>query len=54
MDFGRTFGYVFAFTAMQVSVLAEFLCFGTVFDLILFRRQGQGVERFGGVSWGCF
>ena len=36
----------FAFTAMQVNVLAEFLCFGTVFDLIL---QGQG-ERFGGVS----
>ena len=32
----------FAFTAMQVSILAEFLCFGAVFDLILFRPQGQG------------
>ena len=43
----------FAFTAMQVSVLAEFLCFGTVFDLILFRLQGQG-RSFRRVSLGCF
>ena len=34
---------------MQVSVLAEFLCFGEVFDLILSRLQAQG-----GVSLGCF
>ena len=27
---------------MQVSVLAEFLCFGTVLDFILCRRQGPG------------
>ena len=34
--------WTFCFTAMQVSVLAELLCFGMVFDLILFRLQGQG------------
>ena len=51
VDFGRNFGYV---PAMQVGILAEFLCFGTVFDLILFRLQGQRGERFGGVSLGCF
>ena len=38
---------------MQVSVLADFLCFGAVFDLILFRLHGQG-ERFGGVSLAVF
>ena len=47
-EFWVDFWLRFAFTAMQVCVSAEFLCFGTVFDLILFRLQGHG-ERFGGV-----
>ena len=38
----------FAFTAMEVSILVEFLCFGTVFEPL-----GPGRERFGGVSVGC-
>ena len=54
VDFGDLWLRFFAFTAMQVGVLAEFLCFRAVFDLILSRLQGQGRERFGGVSLGCF
>ena len=50
MGFGRTFGYVLPLTTMQVRILAEFLCFGLVFDLIPSRLQGQG----GAVSLGCF
>ena len=52
--FWEDFWLRFAFIAMQVSVLAEFLCFRTVFDLILFRLQGQGVERFGVYLWCVF
>ena len=40
--FGKDFWLRFAFTAMQVSVLAGLLCYGTVLDLILSRLQGQG------------
>ena len=47
--FWEDFSLRFAFTAMQVSVLAGFLCLWAVFDLILFRLQGQG-----GISEGIF
>ena len=47
------FSLRFAFTAMQVSVLAEFLCFGAVFDLILLRLRARG-KAFRRVSLGCF
>ena len=44
----------FAFTAMQVCVLAEFLCFGAVFDLVLFRLQGQGESVLEVYLWVVF
>ena len=44
----------FAFTAMQVCVLAMFLCFGPVFDLILFRLQGQGESVLEVYLWVVF
>ena len=31
---------------MQVSILAEFLCFGTVFDLIQFCFEGSVSEMY--------
>ena len=40
--FWKCFRLRFAFTAMPVSVLVEFLWFGAVFDLFLFRLQDQG------------
>ena len=43
----------FAFTAMQVSALADFLCFRTVLDLILSRLQGQ-VGAFRRCIFGLF
>ena len=43
-----------AFTAMQVCVLAEFLCFETVFDLILFRLPGKGGGVLEGYLWVVF
>ena len=41
----------FAFTAMQVCILAEFLCFGTVFDLVLFRLQERFVFDYAEARW---
>ena len=50
MDFGRIFGYVLPLLPCRLAFWWS-LCFGTVFDLIRSRLQGQG-ERFGGVSVG--
>ena len=52
--FWKDFSLRFAFTAMQVCVLAEFLCFGTVLDFILRRLQGQGASVSEVYPWVVF
>ena len=41
MDFGRIFGYVLPLLPCRLAFWWS-LCFGTVFDLIRSRLQGQG------------
>ena len=42
VDFGRIWGYVVPLLPCRFAFWRSFCVFGTVFDLILFRLQGQG------------